>query len=110
MGQDVLWVAVVNLVSGALFLMIPLLYKYGELVAALAFHFIAYTSITVVCWHLGTGSGLLFYYLLGAALMVVILGVDHLGLASMLAVLGVVQSSRWSSLSPTTLACNRIGR
>ena len=87
-GQDVLWVTVVNLISGALFLLIPLLYKYGELVAPLVFHFVAYTSITVVCWHLGTGSGLLLYYLLAATLMVMILGVDHLVLASMLAALG----------------------
>ena len=33
-GQDVLWIAVLNLASGAIFLMIPLLYRFGELVAA----------------------------------------------------------------------------
>jgi adenylate cyclase len=86
--QDVLWVTIVNLISGALFLLVPRLYRYGELVAPLMFHFIAYASITLVCWQLGTGSGLLFYYLLAATLMVVILGVDHLVLASVLAVLG----------------------
>ena len=87
-GQDVLWVAMVNLASGALFLMIPLLYRFGHLVAPLVFYFVAYTSITVVCWHLGTGSGLPLYYLLAATLMVLILGVDHIVLASALAVLG----------------------
>jgi adenylate cyclase len=84
-GQDVVWIAMVNLASGAIFLLIPLLYRFGELVPALVFFTVAYTSITVVCWHLGTGSGLPFYYLVAATLMVLILGVDHLVLASVLA-------------------------
>jgi adenylate cyclase len=87
-GQDVLWIPMLNLASGAIFLMIPLLYRFGELVAPLVFHFVAYASITVLCWHLGTGSGLPFYYLVAAILMVLILGVDHIVLASVLAALG----------------------
>jgi adenylate cyclase len=87
-GQDVVWLGLLNLASGALFLLIPLLSKFGELVAPLVFYFVAYTTITVVCWHLGTGSGMLLYYLLAAMLMVLILGVDHLVLASALAALG----------------------
>ena len=87
-GQDVVWIATVNVASGAIFLMIPLLYRFGELVAPLVFYFVAYATITVVCWHLGTGSGMPFYYLLAATLMVLILGVDHLVLASVLAALG----------------------
>jgi adenylate cyclase len=54
------------------------------------FYFAAYASITVVCWHLGTGSGMPLYYLLSAVLMVLILGVDHLVLASALAALGAL--------------------
>jgi adenylate cyclase len=84
-GKDMLWIGMLNLVSGAIFLMIPLLYRFGELVPALVFFTVAYTSITVVCWHLGTGSGLPFYYLVAATLMVLILGVDHIVLASALA-------------------------
>ncbi|HKH51402.1 MAG TPA: adenylate/guanylate cyclase domain-containing protein [Mycobacterium sp.] len=87
-GHDVLWIAMLNLASGAIFLLIPLLYKFGELVAPLVFFFVAYTSITVVGWHLGTGSGMHFYYLVAATLMVLILGVDHIVLASVLAALG----------------------
>jgi adenylate cyclase len=87
-GQDVVWIGMVNLASGAIFLLIPLLYRFGELVAPLVFFFVAYASITVVCWHLGTGSGMPLYYLLAATLMVLILGVDHLVLASALAALG----------------------
>jgi adenylate cyclase len=84
-GQDVAWIAMVNLASGAIFLLIPLLYRFGELVAPLVFFLMAYTSITVVCWHLGTDSGLPFYYLLAATLMVLILGVDHMVLTAVLA-------------------------
>ena len=54
----------------------------------LVFYFVAYASIAVLCWHLGTGSGLPFYYLVAATLMVLILGVEHIGLASVLAALG----------------------
>jgi adenylate cyclase len=87
-GQDVLWIAMVNLASGVIFLLIPLLYRFGELVAPLVFFFVAFASITVVCWHLGTGSGLPFYYLVAATIMVLILGIDHILLASVLAALG----------------------
>jgi adenylate cyclase len=41
-----------------------------------------------VCWHLGTGSGMSFYYLVAATLMVLILGVDHIVLASVVAAFG----------------------
>ena len=84
-GQDIVWIAMLNVASGAIFLLIPLLYRFGEVVPALVFFTVATTSITVVCWHLGTGSGLPFYYLVAATLMVLILGVDHLVLASVLA-------------------------
>jgi adenylate cyclase len=84
-GQDIVWIAMLNLASGALFLLIPLLYRFGEVVPALVFFAVSTTSITVVCWHLGTDSGLLFYYLAAAIIMVLILGVDHLILASVLA-------------------------
>ena len=87
-GQDLLWIPVVNLASATIFLLIPLLYRFGELVAPLLFFFVAYASITILCWHLGTGSGLTFYYLVAATLMVLILGSEHLVLASVLAALG----------------------
>lgn len=87
-GQDVVWIAMVNVASGAVFLMIPLLYRFGELVAPLVFYLVAYTTISVVCWHLGTGSGMPFYYLVAATLMVLILGIDHILLAAVLAALG----------------------
>jgi len=87
-GVDVWWIPLVNLASGAIFLLIPLLYRFGDLAAPLVFFFAAYASITVLCWNLGTGSGLEFYFLVAATLMVVILGIDHMVLTSGLAALG----------------------
>ena len=86
-GQDV-WTSGINLVSGVIFLLIPLLYPLGELVAPLVFIVVAFATITVVCWHLGTGSGLPFYYLVAATLIVLILGIDHILLASLIAAIG----------------------
>jgi adenylate cyclase len=54
----------------------------------LVFFFAAYASITVVCWHLGMGTRLQFYFLVAATLMVLILGIDHIVLTSALAALG----------------------
>ncbi|MCT7659921.1 adenylate/guanylate cyclase domain-containing protein [Mycobacterium deserti] len=84
---DEWWIGAVNLASAAVFYLIPLLYRFGELVPALVFFFAAYASITVVCWHLGTGSGLPFYYLVAATLMALILGSDRLVLTWALAAL-----------------------
>jgi adenylate cyclase len=87
-GLDVWWIPVVNLGSAAIFLLIPLLYRFGDLVAPLVFFIASYASITVVCWHLGTGSGLQFYFLVAATLMVLVLGIEHIVLASTLSALG----------------------
>jgi adenylate cyclase len=87
-GLDVWWVPLVNLACGVVSALIPLLYRFGDLVAPLVFFFVSYASITVVCWQLGTGSGLQFYYLVAATLMMLILGIDHIALTSALAALG----------------------
>ena len=45
----------------------------------------AYLSIFTICWFIGTGSGLQFYFLVAACLVVLQLGVDRIFLASILA-------------------------
>lgn len=89
-GQDIWWIPLVNLASAAVFVAIPWLCRFGELLAPLVFFTVAYTSITVVCIHIGTGSGLPFYFVAAAALTVVVLGIEHILLASVLAALGAV--------------------
>ena len=51
--------------------------RHGEIVAPVVFFLISYFTITVICI-LGTGSGLQFYYVVAAAIVLVVLGVDHI--------------------------------
>lgn len=86
-GQD-WWVTAINLGSAAVFVMIPRMCGMGELVAPVVFFVISYLTITVLCVYLGTGSGLQFYFVVAAAIVLVILGPDHIILASVLAAIG----------------------
>ncbi len=65
----------VNLGSAAVFVMIPRLCGMGEIVAPVVFFVVSYFTITVLCIYLGTGSGLQFYFVVAAAIMLVVLGV-----------------------------------
>jgi adenylate cyclase len=79
------WIGVINIVTAAIYAIIPSLHRFGELVAPLTFICTAYVSIFTVCWLLGTGSGLQFYFLVAACLVVLQLGVDRIILAASLA-------------------------
>jgi adenylate cyclase len=87
-GQNVWWIGLLNIASAAIFLLLPMLYRFGEVVAPLVFFTVAYVSVTIVCWHVGTGTGLQFYYLVAASLLVLVLGIEHIVLASTQAALG----------------------
>ncbi len=89
-GFGALQVAIVNIVSAVLFLVIPLLGKVSDLLAALCFIVVAYTSVFVQAWTIGTGSGLQFYFLVAASILVLVLGIERIVLAGALAALGVV--------------------
>jgi adenylate cyclase len=79
----------VNLGTAALFAVIPLLYRFGELVAPLALLTVAYLSMTFLCWHFGTGTGVQFYFVIAAAAAVMVLGIERIGLAIAAAAVGV---------------------
>ncbi|ULE35893.1 adenylate/guanylate cyclase domain-containing protein [Mycobacterium sp. IDR2000157661] len=89
-GGDLWWISLINFGSAAIFATIPLLCRLGELVAPLVFFAVAYTSIGVLCALLGTQTGLQFYFVAAAAITVVVLGIDHIVLAAVLAALGAV--------------------
>ena len=78
-----------NLAFGAVFLAVPLLYRFGELIAPLAFFVVAYVSVSFMCFQIGTGSGLQFFLLVAATLVVLVLGVERVFLAGALASLAV---------------------
>ena len=79
------WTGLVNIVAAGIYAVVPLLYRFGELLPPLTFIGTAYVSIFTICWFVGTGSGLQFYFLVAACLVVLQLGVDRIFLASILA-------------------------
>jgi adenylate cyclase len=82
------WIGILNLVTGATFASIPFLHRLGELVAPLVFISAAYLSIFIVCWNVGVGSGLQFYFLVSASLGVLVLGIEHIVLAAIVTAVG----------------------
>jgi len=81
-------VGVVNFVTAVVFTGIPLLHKYGELVAPLTFIVVAYSSVFFLTWTIGTGTGSQFYFLVAASIVVLILGIERIVLAGIIAVIG----------------------
>ena len=88
--QDGWWLGYVNLASAVAFLLIPRLYRFGDVVPPVVFFAVAYTSITVSSTYVGSGIGLQFYFVVAAAIMVLVLGIEHIALASVLALVGAV--------------------
>ncbi len=87
-GRGGAWMGLLIIVCGGLYLAIPLLCRFGEVIAPLTFIVVAYVLITVLTLRAGTATGLQLYYLVGASIMVVVLGIEHIVLASMMAALG----------------------
>lgn len=81
---EVLWI---NIAAMVIFAIVPLLHRFGELVAPLTFIFTAYTTVFASCWEVGTGSGAKLFFLVGACLVVLVLGIEHIVLAGFLAAL-----------------------
>jgi adenylate cyclase len=79
------WAGAINIVGAAIYATIPYLHRFGELVAPLTFLGTAYASIFIVCWMVGTGSGLQLYFLVAACLVVLQLGSERVVLAASMA-------------------------
>ncbi|MDG4668803.1 adenylate/guanylate cyclase domain-containing protein [Mycobacterium sp. 236(2023)] len=90
LGGDLWWLGAVNVMCGLVFLSIPRLCPLGELVAPLTFVTFAYVSVTFICYTIGTGSGLQFYFIVASSLAVLVLGIERIALASAVAAVGVV--------------------
>jgi adenylate cyclase len=88
-GQGDWYVGIINLGATALFAAIPLLYRFGELIPPLAFITGAYLVMTFLCWHLGTGTGVQFYFLIAGAAAVMVVGIDRVGMALVVAAVGI---------------------
>ena len=79
-GDRVLYIGLINLALAGVFLAIPWLHRFGNLVAAMVFVVVSYTSLTFVGSQIGTDSGVQFYFLVSASLAVLVLGIDQLAL------------------------------
>lgn len=82
-------IQLVNLFTGVIFALVPWFNRFGELVAPLIFIFTAYTAVVLTCWEVGTGGGVQYYLVTTASLVVLQLGVERIGLAALLAGIGV---------------------
>ena len=80
-------VTTITVGAALIFAIVPWLQRFGELVAPLTFVAAAYVAVFATCWTVGTGSGTQFFFLVAACLVVVVLGIDHIVLASCLAVI-----------------------
>ena len=81
-------IGVVNTITAVVFLGIPYLRKYGDLVAPLTFIAVAYASVSFLTWNIGTGAGSQFYFLVSATIAVLILGMQRILLAGVVAAIG----------------------
>ena len=90
LGGQLWWLGAVNIMCGLVFLWIPRLCPLGELVAPLTFVTFAYVSVTFICYTIGTGSGLQFYFIVASSLAVLVLGIERIALAASIASIGVV--------------------
>ncbi|MEW5813178.1 MAG: adenylate/guanylate cyclase domain-containing protein [Actinomycetota bacterium] len=84
------WLGVINMACGLAFLSIPRLCPLGEVVAPVTFVVFAYLSVAFFCYTMGTGSGLQFYFLVSASLVVLVLGIERIALAAVIAAIGVI--------------------
>ena len=84
-GTWIWHVSSINLAGVVIFAIIPWLHRFGELVAPLAFIGTAYVSVFAGCWAVGTGSGSQYFFLVGACIVVLVLGIEHIALAAVLA-------------------------
>jgi adenylate cyclase len=87
-GQGGLWIGILSIVGALVYFAIPLLYRFGELIAPVTFIIVAYLLITVISLRVGTAYGMQFYFLVGAAIIVLVLGIEHIVVASTLAAVG----------------------
>jgi adenylate cyclase len=87
-GPPVWQTEMITLVAAMIFSSVPLLHRFGELVAPLIFIITAYTVIFFICADVGTGSGLQYFLVTSASLVVLQLGIERIQLAILLAITG----------------------
>jgi adenylate cyclase len=89
-GHGPWWIALINVGTAVAFLAVPLLRVFGELIAPLTFILVAYGSVAFMTWQVGTGAGLQSFLLVAATISVLVLGIERIKLAGVMAAMGAV--------------------
>jgi adenylate cyclase len=76
------WLAALNLVGTALYAGVPFLHRLGHLAGPVAGMAVFYWDMFVFIYVIGTGIGIQFYFLVGAALAVLYVGTEYVALAA----------------------------
>lgn len=87
-GEAGIWIGGLAVLCAPVYLVIPRLYRFGELLAPLTFIGVAYFLTTLVTAYVGRGSGQQLYFLVAASLVVLVLGIEHIVVASAVAAVG----------------------
>lgn len=87
-GEAGIWIGALAVLCAPVYLVIPRLYRFGDLIAPLTFIGIAYFLTTLVTAYVGRGSGQQLYFLVAASLVVLVLGIEHIVVASVVAAVG----------------------
>ena len=82
--------AAVNAAAALVFMAIPLLHRYGPLTAAVALFITGYAATFALTMLMGTESGVYRYFQLFPALVVLLIGSEHIRFAAGVATLGVL--------------------
>lgn len=99
-----------NVVAALIFAIVPWLHRFGDLVAPLTFLGAAYVTVFVSCWDVGTASGGQYFFLVGACLVLLVIGIEHTVLAAVLAAIGAGLVIAVEFAFPETPVCSRPGR
>jgi adenylate cyclase len=83
-------VVVIDLIMTVILATLPLLHRVGPQAAPITFLLVSYPATFIVCFLLGTDSGMQMQYLAYAACAVVILGVEHLYHSVLFGILALV--------------------
>lgn len=75
------YIALINVFTAVTFAIVPLLHRFGGLVAPLTFIGTAYVAIFAIGWDVGTDAGAQFFFFVAAALVVLLVGIEHTALA-----------------------------
>ncbi len=78
----------INILAALIFAVVPMLHRFGELAAPLVFISAAYVTVVASCWEVGTDAGAQLFFIVGSCLAVLVLGIEHIALASFLAAIG----------------------